>query len=396
MAVYGRALSAASIRAHFAARVPFRWGINANTSHSVRVDTPPNQTWPVTQMDKLRAGGVIGTDPGRPRILREVIPSEVDLDPARWDPYWRNAATRGFSILPVILPQTTTKVPDDPAVQAKAATVAAQYAARYGPGGTFWAANPTLPPALASSAIRSSTTVVRPAAPGLPAALRPAAAGQLPEGQGGAAVDHGARPARLPRPPELDHAGRGQLADRPARTVPNIADYFDAGAVHPYTTAGQDPATCNPATVKWCFQDIRLIRSELDELPGGGGAPRQLWITEMGISICPNDPALCTTEGSYVTGGAPCASAGDRSQVCVTSRAIEASRALPYVDAYVHYAWEDRSDPGGADEQRWFGLVRVNGTRKPAGSYTRDRLRPERYHFSAPVGGPTTLKSEKV
>ncbi len=376
-AVYGSALSVDTLRRHVAARIPFRWGISANTNYSVRKDTPPNQVWAVGQMDKLRASGIMGADLSRPRMLREVIPSEVDLDPSRWDPYWRNAAQRGFSILPVILPDESTRVPSDPAVQAKAASVAAQYAGRYGPGGAFWRDNPDLPATMASRAIEIFNEPW----------YGPLHQGYFPQDyarllRASYLKVKAARPS-ITVLAELVYRGHVSSSTRASdtwltdlrRTVPNIADYFDAGAVHPYTNAGQDPATCDPAAVRWCFQDIRQIRWELEGITGGGGLAKQLWITENGASTCPNAPTLCVPEGSYATGGAPCASSADRSHVCVTARAIESSRVtLPFIDGYVHYAWEDRPDPGGRDQEMWFGLVRTDGTRKPAGNYMRDLL----------------------
>jgi hypothetical protein len=152
---------------------------------------------------------------------------------------------------------------------------------RYGPGGSFWAANPTLPERPVDTwqiwnEQNFKYFVVRP---------NPADYGKLVNLSYSAikSVDPGAKlilGGMFARPKEAEYKGKPAQAyfatdflDQLYRSTPGIKKKFSGVALHPYTTAYQQ-----------LTPDIEEFRSVLTQNHDAG---KSLWITEIGWSSLP-------------------------------------------------------------------------------------------------------------
>jgi hypothetical protein len=298
-------------RAWFAALAVFVLGLVAAPAAlavpadfwGVSPQNPPN----VEQFQRLKAGGV---DSVRiPIAWSGVQPfSSTEANFSASDILVAGAAEAGINVLPFVYEAPSWAVPRVrvPGSQAKApktvpvktgaqrtawANFLKLVVARYGPGGSFWAANPTLP----ASPIRTwqiwneenfKYFVVRP---------NPADYGKLVNISYTAikSVDPGAklilggmfaRPgeAKLKvKPPQAYYAS--DFLDQLYSTTPGIKKKFSGVALHPYTASYQ--------------QLTPDIEEFLSVLKTNHDAGKKLWITEVGWSSEPKSPGDSFAKG---------------------------------------------------------------------------------------------------
>jgi hypothetical protein len=274
------------------------------------------------------------------RILRH----EFKTPPDAWDDdFYREAARRGISVVPLI---NTHRVPATPAARERFARLVRTHVERYGPGGSFWDDNPVLPRVLAPRVfeVMNEPYVETHGGPYAPAAY--------------AALVR--RTAQVVRPVDPDARLAIALAtsyfgsDRNGApwlsalydAEPRLNDYFDVASVHPYAA---NPDRCDPH-YRWCFRQLEVIHSLL-RARGAGDKP--VYVTEVGNN----------------TKGASAVSEEDQARYL--KRYVERARAYGYVDALLYYSYRDNCDDA-ANKECWMGLVRADGSRKPAFAALRD------------------------
>jgi hypothetical protein len=263
---------------------------------------------------------------------------EFEHAPDAWDDsFYRRAAQLGITVQPLI---NTSTVPSTDEAQKAFVAMFTAHVARYGPGGSFWRENPSLNAAFAPQVFEVMNEPYiywqgGPYNPGAYARLvqRTAEAVRPVNGQ----VKLAMAAATTYFGPSNDGADWiGALYS----AVPNLNDYFDVVAVHPY--AG-NPDTCNPQ-FRWCFRQIEVIRSRF---VARGAADKRIWITEIGNNTRGSDASTEAEQASYL------------------SRYVEMAKSYGYVDALLYYSYRDFCT-NGSDKECWFGVVRPDGTRKPA------------------------------
>jgi polysaccharide biosynthesis protein PslG len=238
--------------------------------------------------------------------------------------------------------------------------------ARYGPNGTFWRRHPTLSPTSAPVwfELWNEPYFARPVRSPLDAQRYAALA------RAGLDAGRAADPdARFLLEVDTSYAGDPAIADtwldRLERAAPGLLAAADGVAAHPYS----DRAAISVAEVSHLRSALERRRLELP-----------IWITEVGWSTCT-----------------------DRGKGCV-SESVQASSLRTFLAAM---ARRDRADVAGvvvydlhdlgrvaADREQHFGMLRMDGTRKPSWSVlrsyarrTHDIVRASKSPHVAPVGG---------
>lgn len=221
----------------------------------------------------------------------------------------------------------TTHIPDF-------AAYSAALAGRYGPGGTFWQAHPSLTPVPVTEYEiwneENSTVFWRPQAGNaeqyadLYMAARSAIKGVDPQARvivGGLAL--GNPPAASD---EVDFLRR-MYAHRP-----DLAGNVDGVGLHPYQQ-----------TVHYTYMRIAQFRQALNQIAG------------------PSMPIEITEDGWATTAVSEAERAADLSQL-----AQELPRSDCNVDQFLPYTWRtEESNP--SDPESWFGIWNLDGTPKPSG-----------------------------
>jgi hypothetical protein len=294
----------------------FRWGIVANT-YGRGSGGPAEQ-------DRVRATGV--------RWLREEFDSAPD---AATDRVFADAARRNMWILPLL--QTGSTLPDD--VDAYASMVAA-HVSRYGPGGSFWAERPELDASLAPEHFE----IYNEPYGDWYGPVEPAKYARVLR----AAVTRGreANPrARFLMAVDRTPGGeRHTWIDDLYEAEPNLNDYFDAVAMHPYAVGRAPDKPDDP----WGFQRIADARRVLED-HGAGSKP--FWITEIGWTTCPEDPDGCVSE---------------EEQAAYMERAAELVRTrYRFVEAmfFYHFRLDERDR---SESEHFYGIVHNDLSPKPA------------------------------
>jgi hypothetical protein len=271
--------------------------------------------------------------------------------PFHWGYYDRVAATaaqRGLVLLPLLDdtpgwagrgPQATSSSP------AQFASFVAAAVARYGPGGTFWQAHPQL----AGRAPRYFELYNEPY--GTPDAQ----GGPDPEGYAHdviAAVTAGrqANPrASYLLAADLYTAGSDESwVEALYRVIPAFRDYVAGVAVHPY---GEGPVgrllagTAGRSDVRRVEEIEAIMRAH-----GDSGVP--LWLTEIGWPSC-SGQERCVGEAGQ---------ARDLQQLFALARGSWRS----FVRAVFVYQLHDYGPGTGSEPEEWYGLLRPDGTAKPA------------------------------
>jgi len=296
---------------------------------------------------------------------------EVDwpsVEPARGQWTWREfdrqfaiTAEHGITILPLLM-----TIPgwaggsqyQIGANQAGFANYVAQVVRRYGPHGTFWRANPRLPYRPANFFEIWNEPYYAQFSDGGP---NPAAYARLFK----ASVIAGrkARPGAkfLLAADESGQTSSGSLTSWIApmyRAVPNLNRYIDAVAVHPYS-APHGPLEFIAGDHRYEFRRIEEIRRQF----AAHGERKPFWITEIGWSTCPASPDNCNNEDQQAT------------YLRQTFGRVK-TRYSSWVRALFVYNYRDSASvTAPSDKERWFGLIRRNGTPKPAWNVLRAEAR---------------------
>ncbi len=151
--------------------------------------------------------------------------------------------------------------------------------------------------------------------------------------------------------------------------VPNLGDYFDLVAVHPYA---HDPSPGDP-NARWNFRRIENIRARLI----AKGINKDFWITELG------NPTNCTSGSGHT----------EAEQAEYLQEYVDLCKGYGYVRAYIHYCYPDfGSSP--ADCEQHFGVVRYDGSHKPAFDVLRRNALSNPYSIScvSVIAPPVILK----
>jgi len=274
----------------------------------------------------------------------------------RFDRLLADSARRGLHVLPMLIgtPRwaggSYYAMPDPQAFGAFAAAAAA----RYGPGGSFWRTRRRLAGYAPQwfelwnepYTARYSAGVVDP--------VRYAQLVRATLTQGRAANPR----ARWLMAADLAYNdGSGRAYDWLAAIAaadPTLEADVDGVAVHPYAFV---PPTdhSNDTQLRYRFDRVAAIERELAQ---HGAANPQIWITELGWSTCSLRPD-CTTEH-------------DQAQwIADAAAALRRAPLVGHVQALFVYHLRDFPGAGGSDREGHYGLLRTNGTRKPAWSVVR-------------------------
>lgn len=331
---------------------PLRVGLVANTLDARGLRTPQQRT--------IRELGV--------RWIREELRwGAIESSPGvyRWrhfDQLVADAARRDLCVLPLLLGtprwagDSVLSLPDDPRAFG---FFAARAAARYGPGGSFWRARPQLDARLAPRWFeiwnepyteRYSTGGVDPVryARMVRSAVNDGAASNPRVGW----LMAGELIAENPDGAPFDWLAAIDAVD-PAldRDVAGVA-------VHPYAFGA--PGREDPdLSQRYRFDRLGAIARGLTAR-GAGSTP--LWITELGWSTCGLRPD-CTSE---------------HEQAQRLADTIEQLRRKPLsrrVQALFVYHLRDFPGRDGDDREAHYGLLRADGTRKPAWTVVRSAAR---------------------
>jgi len=257
-------------------------------------------------------------------------------------------ALRGVKVIPVLLVTpswagiNTGVMPDDPRDYAD---YVAHVVARYGRGGTFWRAHPTLDGRLAVTwfDIWNEPFLWDYSTNGVNAGryarlLRAAvAAGRRANARAKFFLEADLSWSDAPgRPFHGDWVGAMYAA------VPNLNAWFDAVSVHPYSQGQSPDATTGDP--RWRFGRIADIRARF---VARGAAAKPFWITELG----------------WATGCAYAGCVSDVQQAFYVVRAMQLADALPYVRGFLLYTYQDTHPAITGD---YFGLYRADGTARVA------------------------------
>lgn len=284
---------------------------------------------------------------------------DVERSRGHWD--WRHfdhvvgtAAKGGVTVLPLLMSQPSwlhvdiNTIPSDPSGFADYVT---RVVRRYGPQGSFWRSHPRIPYRPAVWFEIWNEPYLTQFSTGGP---RPDAYARL--FKAAALAGRRANPAtRYLLAADTDALLPGGAAigwvDAMYRAVPDLDSYFDGIAVHPYSGPHPPNLLLTGTPTSEGFRRIELLRQQF---VAHGAALKPFWITEIGWSTCPADPETCVSE---------------RNQATYIREVFDAVRTKysSWVRAVFIYNYRDSpaaSNP--ADKERWFGLIRRNGSPKPA------------------------------
>ncbi len=294
-------------------------------------------------------------------IREELRWADVEPRPGvfRWGQFDRllsDSAKRGLHVLPLLIgtPRwagaSYYAMPDPQAFGAFAAAAAA----RYGPGGGFWRTRRRLAGyAPQWFELWNEPYTARYSAGG----VDPARYAQMVRAalQQGRAANPRARWLMAADLDYNDDSGRGHdwLAAI-AAADPTLEADVDAVAVHPYAFVAPTDHTSD-TQLRYRFDRTAAIEREL--VQHGAASPR-IWITELGWSTCSKRPD-CTTEH-------------DQAQwLADVGAALRRAPLIGHVQALFVYHLRDFPGSGGSDREGHYGLLRTNGSRKPAWGVVR-------------------------
>lgn len=270
---------------------------------------------------------------------------------AGYDSVFGSEARHGITPLPVLLDDPSWAESSDLTIPNGSATAYADFTARatarYGPGGTFWKANPSIPyhPItyweiwnepywyLFNDAHSDPATYAR-------LVRATAAAGKAANPQTKFLLQ-----ADLTSYMTADK--QVEWVDALYNAVPDLNSWFDGVAVHPYSWP-KSPDVYAPGD-RWDFKRIADIRAKF---VAHGAANKGFWITEVGYPTCPGN-SRCVSESAQAT---------DLARIFQIVKGDYAS----FMQAIFIYNYKDPSSQNSSDPEDWFGLLRGDGSPKPA------------------------------
>jgi hypothetical protein len=264
---------------------------------------------------------------------------------SRYDNLLIEAAKRDVRILPVLMGTPSwagsawNEIPANPAEYAE---YTAKVVERYGPGGSFWQANPDI----ATFAPEYFELWNEPYLDEFSAGnVDPGRYARLVKAAASAGHSSNSQARYLLAAEQAPSGERHTFIDGMYSAVPDLNSYFDAVAVHPYSgsSSPDDPRD------GWGFSRLADVRAKFVD---HGAQDKPLWITEIGWSTCPQDTRYCTSE---------------QNQAAYLARMFEllGTTYSGYVRAAFVYCRTDLNDHP-AEAYGWYGLQRLDGSHKPA------------------------------
>jgi hypothetical protein len=285
----------------------------------------------------------------------QIEPSSGQFDFSYYDHFMLLAAQAGEHVLPVLYDTpawagaTHDTIPSDPSAYAQ---YVAAVVGRYGTDGSFWKQYPSL----SGSAIQTweiwnepyySTGDNGDYDPGNYARLVKAA------DIAGRAADPNAQFLLASEMQSAQDAnGNWQWwTDALYQAVPDLNNYFDGVAVHPY---GTNTTTLNPEPAGQPYNNYNSMQRIQDihqQFINHGAADKPFWITEIGWSTCTNNPE-CVTPAQQATN--------------LTNLFTDLHGSWSkWVQAAFIYEYSDGANPTGNTEDG-YGLTTNTNTPKPA------------------------------
>jgi hypothetical protein len=279
---------------------------------------------------------------------------DVERRPGKFD--WRlpdemviTAARYGLTVLPLLdTPPRWAGGSNVPKNTGAFARFTARAAARYGPGGTFWKRHPKLPQ-------RPSTWFEL-----LDEPYYPFPAGNVPDPAAYARLVAAAVPAGRAANPATRYLIAGEVAYtlNLGRTeldwmsgmyaaVANFGRYFDALAVHPYSSGSPLTYSLTPGAHYYQTRRVEDLRASM---VAHGDSAKHIWITEIGWSTCSRS--------------SECVSEATQAHDFRTLFRLRSTLWRPYVDAI--FAYEARDHPSSDVTLTAYGIMRRTGARKPS------------------------------
>jgi RNase P/RNase MRP subunit p29 len=259
----------------------------------------------------------------------------------RLDTLFGNASRAGLAGFLVIADYAPSWAGIPPANDADYATFCARLVNRYGPGGAFWAANPTLRPVELAVELWNENY------------MSYAWGGKLPDPQkyarmaraAASAIRNTGKTVAVGGSVDLRNYGDGSLYFENLLSYdPTLFKLLDFWAVHPYTGNSAPDAqsqASNDLGTDWEFERIPKIQS----VAAAHGATLPIWVTEFGYS----------TWSGGVT---------EAQQASYTAAAITRAIKDWGVERFFTYTG-DRDGTNTADREAKFGLFRNDGSAKP-------------------------------
>ena len=265
------------------------------------------------------------------------------------------AAERGVRILPLLWEPPAWAEPSPIAIPSDPSGYAAYVAAvvnRYGPHGSFWTEHPRL----RTFAIKTFELWNEPYYDnGNDGNYDPARYARLIKAAGSAG--HTADPSArflIAAENEAQLVGSTWVwwVDALYQAVPDLNNYFDGVAVHPYGDDLSSLSYPTPGVAYDGYNQLRRLESIRQEFVNHGASDKPLWLTEIGWPTCTSGSIRCTTEAGQ---------AADLTTTFNDARTTWKS----YVQAVFVYDYQDNAS-NSADTENDYGLVYYNGTPKAA------------------------------
>ncbi len=291
----------------------------------------------------------------------EIEPQPGKFDFSRYDQYMLAAAQHNTHVLALLFETPSWAGPSWNSIPADPSAYAAYVAAvvgRYGPHGSLWKQHP----GLADYAIQTYELWNEPYYdngddgnydPGRYARLVKAAAiaGRQadPAAQFLLAAENQA---------QLVNSKWVWWVDALYQAVPDLNNYFDGVAVHPYGTNMTGLSFPTPGQAYNGYEQVRRVQAIHREFTQHGAADKLLWITEIGWPTCTSGSDRCTT---------PAGQAAHLTDVFNYARTDWRS----FLQAVFVYSYDDShaEDPNNPEDD--YGLAYNNGASKPALSVFR-------------------------
>ena len=265
-----------------------------------------------------------------------------------YDSYMAATASHGIAVLPILFepPAFRTTVSArgtyPPRNYADIGTFGAAVARRYGPNGTFWAENPTVPRLPITAYQVWNEPNLRAywpsgqSATGYAKLLKAAAAGIRSVDPTAQIVTAGLPDSKLSKPLDVYSYVKALLKA-------HAGSSFTTLALNPYSKNRKD-----------LLAKLSRFRSILN---AGGARKASIWITELGWSD--SGPASLFRAGSN----------GQASQISTVYPALVAARSKLKLRGVVYYAWRDGAPYPPLFKDFWglhTGLLNLTGSAKPA------------------------------
>jgi hypothetical protein len=288
-------------------------------------------------------------------VWSTIEPQRGVFDFSYYDQFVLLAAQHNVHLLPLLIDTpgwdgaTWNTIPADPSAYA---AYAAAVVGRYGPHGSFWAKHPDL----TSYAIHTFEIWNEPYYDnGNNGDYNPARYANLVKAAAlaGRAVDPSAR-FMLAAENQAQKVGSNWVwwTDALYQAVPDLNNYFDGIAVHPYGTDLTNLSYPTPGQAYNGYEQIRRVEAIHQEFGNHGATDKPLWITESGWPTCTSGSDRCTTEAGQ---------AANLSTIFKYAHTTWKS----YVQAVFVYSYDD-ARPDSTNPENDYGLAYNNGTPKAA------------------------------